>query len=152
VADSVADELRRLAVEEDKFETGQPFDKDLLERRYRELLTALIDRNIGRRPVYVTPTLVREEPGAIRRYGKAPAGFAWRLVAPGDPWPPVVDHFDLERLIATPLDPDDADLRRLVAEAADGVGETLRYAQAAGASDTARRLAGLERRLADKLR
>lgn len=56
------------------FERDEPFDPNFLERNYRALMTALIEKNINERDFYITPELFQNE--MQRGEFQLPQGFS----------------------------------------------------------------------------
>ena len=70
------DEVAAYAQELYKFEHGLPYDPQVIQQRYMEMLNSLIRKNIGTRPVYVTCE-IEKEIGA--GYARIPEGLVFRL-------------------------------------------------------------------------
>ncbi len=71
-------ELEAFLVELAKFEQGDPYDPMVIESRYARLIRSFIERNIGSRPVYVTPEI---EGQYTAGYQRVPTGLVFRLYA-----------------------------------------------------------------------
>jgi hypothetical protein len=70
------DEVAAYAQELYKFEHGLPYDPQVIQQRYMEMLNSFIRNNIGSRPVYVTCE-IEKEIGA--GYVRIPEGLVFRL-------------------------------------------------------------------------
>jgi tetratricopeptide (TPR) repeat protein len=70
------DEVAAYAQELYKFEHGLPYDPQVIQQRYMEMLNSFIRGNIGVRPVYVTCE-IEKEIGA--GYVRVPEGLVFRL-------------------------------------------------------------------------
>jgi len=62
-----------------RFEHGLPYDPELIQRRFEEMILSFFHHN-GDRPLYVTAEI---EPGLTRGYERVPSGLAFRVVEPG---------------------------------------------------------------------
>ena len=69
-------EVAAYAQELYKFEHGLPYDPQVIQQRYMEMINSFIRRNIGVRPVYVTCE-IEKEIGA--GYARIPEGLVFRL-------------------------------------------------------------------------
>lgn len=63
-------------VELNKFEHGLPYNANLIERRYAEVIRSFIVENLETRPVYVTPEIEGQYTAGFQR---VPSGLAFRL-------------------------------------------------------------------------
>jgi len=70
------DEVAAYAQELYKFEHGLPYDPQVIQQRYMEMLNSFIRNNIGSRPVYVTCE-IEKEIGA--GHARIPEGLVFRL-------------------------------------------------------------------------
>ncbi len=70
------DEVAAYAQELYKFEHGLPYDPQVIQQRYMEMLNSFIRNNIGSRPVYVTCEIEKEIGVG---YARIPEGLVFRL-------------------------------------------------------------------------
>jgi hypothetical protein len=64
-----------------KFEHDLPYDPQVIEKRYVEMINDLIDKSMETRPVYVGPEI---EPEFGARYARVPSGLMFRLAGVPD--------------------------------------------------------------------
>lgn len=83
-------EVRELLAELRKFERDEPYDAGRLESRYAAVIRSFIERNIGERPVYVTPEI---EAQYTRGFRRIPAGLAFRLTVDRAPGAVAIPHY-----------------------------------------------------------
>ncbi|MEW6368594.1 MAG: DUF2723 domain-containing protein [Acidobacteriota bacterium] len=84
-----------------KFERNQTYDADVLQARYIGLINAIIEKNIEKRPVYVTSEVLASEPELAASYYKRPEGLALRVERTPERPPLGLDRIDLDAFIAS---------------------------------------------------
>jgi hypothetical protein len=86
-------EIRLFLEELTKFEHDIPYDSEVIERRFNDMINSFIERNAESRPVYFT---IEIEEHLAPGFTRVPEGLAFRLYRPGtEPSPdaPVWDAF-----------------------------------------------------------
>ena len=86
-------EIRRFLAEAYKFERDLPYQAEIIEQSYNDMINSFVDRNYADRPVYLT---VEIENQFAADYQRIPEGLAYRIYRPADlpsPDAPVWDAF-----------------------------------------------------------
>jgi tetratricopeptide (TPR) repeat protein len=84
-------EIRLFLAEVHKFEHDLPYQPEVIEQRYVDVINSFFERNVADRPCYVTPEIEKEfAPGFIR----IPEGLAYRLYRPDNLPPPDAPVWD----------------------------------------------------------
>jgi tetratricopeptide (TPR) repeat protein len=71
-------ELNAYLVELNKFERSEPYNPNVIEYRYRNLIRSFIEKNMNTRPVYVTHEIENQY---LDGFHRVPSGLAFRLFA-----------------------------------------------------------------------
>lgn len=81
LAASVENELNLYLGQLELFESNKPYNSVLIQKYYIDLVNAIIDNSIGKRPVYITLDIMQNPVDAeiAASYEKVPQGFAFRL-------------------------------------------------------------------------
>ncbi len=79
------------------FEAGEPYDGAFIQANYENLLNSFIDKNYGKRPIYLTLDVVLSEMGVGAGYQKVPDGFAFRLEKSQEPFPVRTDNINTDK-------------------------------------------------------
>lgn len=96
-------EYRNFLGQLELFESGTNYDNSLIQKYYVDLINAIIDKNYGKRPIYITLDILMNESDRVigAGYEKIPVGFAHRLEKSKEPFPVNVDNLNLEKFISS---------------------------------------------------
>lgn len=61
------------------FEADKPYDSQLIQAYFINMINSIIDNNYGKRPIYITFEILQTDPGIAKNYIKIPEGFLIRL-------------------------------------------------------------------------
>lgn len=136
VAAKCEKEIAEFLEDLERFESGKPYNQLRIQMRWTAMLNALIDKNVGARPVYLTQDVLQTEPDVATAYKKVPQGFALRLCERDTLLP--IGQFHLESFFnATPRNHLEEGILRT---AAIELGNAARYAYSIGNVADAERL------------
>jgi hypothetical protein len=64
----------------ERFETGQPYSPEEIQAKYENIFKSIIEKNINKRPIYITLDVLQSENTLFENYKVIPYGFALRVV------------------------------------------------------------------------
>ena len=81
------------------FESGEKYDPASIQQKFINMLNCFIDKNYGKRPVYLTLDVMQSDPDIGKVYEKIPEGFAFRLEREKKIYPVSVEKIEVNKLI-----------------------------------------------------
>lgn len=132
----------------ERFESGEPYDKIRIQARWTAMLNSFIEKNIDKRPVYLTLDVVQTEPEVGQAYRKVPQGFALRL-SKQDTLLPMGSFQHLSSFVSA--SPRNHLEEGILQTAAAQLSNAARYAHAHGNTNEAVRLATLSQQIRQRL-
>ena len=141
VANSVKSEIDRYLSQLELFESNMPYDNYLIQKYFIELLNAIIDKNISKRPVYVTLEIIQNQTDkeVAATYEKIPEGFALRLEKDKNIYPVSLDKIYINKLIAYNKNKDNHLVEGILMMSANNITNIGRYAEFTGRKDIAQK-------------
>lgn len=113
----------------ERFESEQPYDPAEIQAKFVAAINSVIDKNYGKRPIYITDEVFRSDPDIAAAYEKIPEGLAFRLEKGLEPRKVSVDRMSVDRFAASSAHYSTSELeKRIRAAAAIGIGNVGRYA------------------------
>jgi hypothetical protein len=101
VAKTSEKEIKSFNEELELFESGEPYDRMLIQDRYIAMFNSIIDKNYDKMPVYITMDILNTDPDIGKKYDKIPQGFALRLVKGKEIYPDTLNPDKLKVFIAS---------------------------------------------------
>ncbi len=148
IAEKCQKEMNEFLEDLEQFESGKPYNQIRIQARWIAMLNALIEKNMGERPVYVTVDVLQTEPEVATTYRKIPQGFALRI-SQQDTLLPMGDFRQLASFFsATPRNHLE---EGILQTAAVQLSNAARYIQAQGNHAEAARLLALSQQLRARL-
>lgn len=96
-----ATELDAFMEQLELFESGKLYDQDVIQQRYINFINSIIEKNYGKRPIYLTMDVMQTESEVAKSYQKIPEGFAFRLEKDQKPYPVGIGNLSLTKFIAS---------------------------------------------------
>ncbi len=134
VAKKSENEMKLYDSQLELFEAEKAYDQFLIQKYYIDFINSVIDKNIGKRPVYITPEILQSQTdkdiGA--KYQKVPAGFAFKLVDGNELYTPDLSKIDVDKLLHGVFDRNDHLVNGLLETVSMALTNIGRYAQYSG--------------------
>lgn len=134
VAKKSENEMKLYDSQLELFEAEKPYDQFLIQKYYIDFINSVIDKNIGKRPVYITPEILQSQTdkdiGA--KYQKVPVGFAFKLVDGKELYTPDLSKIDVDKLLHGVFDRNDHLVNGLLETVSMALTNIGRYAQYSG--------------------
>ncbi len=123
------------------FESEQEYNPVLIQQYYVGLINALIDKNYGTKPVYVTLDVIESSADAeiAFKYQKIPQGFAFRLEKENNFYQTNLDKIDVAKFLEFKKDRNNHLVQGILSVASLNVTNIGRYAQSTNDTETARK-------------
>ena len=140
-AKTVENEVNLYLGQLELFESEKEYNPVLIQQYYVGLINALIDKNFGKRPIYVTIDVVENPTDAdiASKYQKIPQGFAFRLEKDNKIYQPNLDKIDISKFLEFKKDRNNHLVEGILSVASLNVTNIGRYAQATNNTVTARK-------------
>ena len=123
------------------FEDDKTYDPVLIQKYFIDFINSVIDKNIDKRPVYLTLDILQSADGndIAVNYKKVPVGFAFKLLKDDKDFMPNPDKIEIDKFLAGHYDRNDRLVKGILETASIAITNIGRYAQYKGNTTLARK-------------
>lgn len=129
VINKSAKEINEYLQQLELFESEKPYDPNLIQTRFVNLLHSFIEKNINERPIYVTFDILSDSYDAIflNEYYQKPTGFAIKISKQPDTNKIELSHTSMNQMITGYYNPNDFMVRGIFEAVRVNLENLLRY-------------------------